>query len=163
MFALSLCQTVCLHGKCHAFGLISLAARKKGFAPLPHVFAHWHIFPSIALCHSIKFQMHLSIWVPSDVCGGAFFFVEYTPHTHTHMQRELDPGAAPICAFISVLSTLPFLSCFLSLSFSHCHRICSIFLFQLFFSGLQARGKKSRRKRMTKTRRKEAGRFGVRL
>lgn len=49
MCAYLLCQTLCLHGKCHAFRLISLTARKIRFAPLPHVFAHWHIFPSIAL------------------------------------------------------------------------------------------------------------------
>ncbi len=140
IFALSLCQTLCIHGKCHAFWLISLTTRKIRFAPLPHVFAHWHIFPSIALCHSIEFQMHLSIWVPSDVCRRTFFC-----HIHSHAQNwiQVRPQSVP---FIPFLSTLPLIFLLSLPSFSHCHHIFSTFLFQLFFFGLQEGKKHGERK-----------------
>lgn len=155
IFALCLCETLCLHGKCHAFRLISLTARKIRFAPLPHVFAHWHIFPSIALCHSIEFRMHLSIWVPSDVCRRTFFFCHTPPHT------ELDPGAAPICGFysFSVNSTSHFPALFLT-------AIIFSLSFCFSFSFLGSEEGKTQRKKMTKTQRREKkgqGKCRVRL
>ncbi len=74
----------------------------------PHVFAHWHIFPSIALCHSIEFQMHLSIWVPSDVYKITFFL----SHTPTH--RTGSRCGPNLCLLFIFCQLCLSFSCFLS-------------------------------------------------
>lgn len=138
IFALSLCQTLCLHGKCHAFRLISLAAWKIRFSPLPLVFAHWHIFPSIALSlyRISNASVHLG---PFGCVQRNVFFCQI--HTPTH--RTGSRCGPNLCLpFISVNSTSYFLA-FSPPSFPHCHHICSIFLFQLSFFGSK--------RRMTKT------------
>lgn len=109
IFAFSHRQTFCLHSKCHIFLLIPLPDRKM-------CIAHWHIFSSIALCHSVEFQMHLSICVPSHVCREAF--VKHTPtHYCARIWIQVQPNLClPFltvnCALFPSLSP-PFIS--------HCH------------------------------------------
>lgn len=80
---------------------IYMPDRKMCIAP-SHVFAHWHIFSSIALCHSVEFQMHLSICVPSRARAE-----KRSSNTHPH-NTVLESGSrcSPICAFLSLLSSV---------------------------------------------------------
>ncbi len=109
-------------------------------APLPHVFAHWHIFPSIALCHSIEFKCIC----PSGslrMCAEERFFCHI--HSHTQNWIQVRPQSVP---FIPFLSTLPLIFLLSLPSFSHCHHIFSTFLFQPFLFGLQEGKKHGERK-----------------